>query len=63
MSFVYYERNVLGRWSIRASDTRPDAKGAEGKRYKLAGIQEIQPEHKGLSLAQLEPLYPLHQGD
>lgn len=63
MSFVYYQRTAMGNWSIRASDQRPDAKGPEGKRYKLACIQEIAPEHKGLPLAHLELLYPLDQGE
>lgn len=51
----YAERmTATGKWSPQITPSKPSEKKAEGAKSKYRNIQEIKPEHEGLSLSDLQ---------
>lgn len=61
MAFVYYEKNVFGKWGFYLSADHPTTRTAEGVKRPIIQITELPQEHAQLPYHELQKLYPLQE--
>lgn len=57
MIYFWYEKSLFG-WCACGGPKKPHARKADGRRTKIAGVQELAPDEQKLTLSELSARYP-----